>query len=376
MGVVSGAVLAIALLGKAAVAGSPDGFYLGTLTSEARVLDVALELKTEGNTLSGSYYYFGPARQALTLGGTIDAGGTVRLEESNPTGRVTGVWSGKLERGALTGTWKNPRTGKLWSFKLVRSEEASSYFDGPPRTVEAGSTGPITYTTVRVPASKHRVPLITAFRDRRVTSAINAMLMGAANAARCAEPPDDHSFESEVSFVTADILSVRITESWFCGAAYPTSDADRSVVFDLRTGQLISREDLFRTEATPEQIAEVLFAYELGQIRTRGAAKPEKQDSDEDDCTGDWVLDNYLHPEFHSFQLAADGFVVRPELPHAIAACTDEVTVPYPGLVSIAAPGGPLARLAATHAGAPLRYRIHKPWLKPEEDVYYTPPTK
>lgn len=239
-----------------------------------------------------------------------------------------------------------------------------------PISVLAGSTGRITYAMTKAPGSRHRVPLITAFGDRRIASAINAALIDAAKAARCEEPPDDHSFEAAVSFIGADVFSVRISESWFCGAAYPTTDADRSLVFDLRTGAPIAKDELFRKDASAEQIAEVVFAYEVAQ--SRAAARR----SGDEDCREHWTLDSLASASFTYYHLSPDGLVAQAEFPHAIAACANQVTVPYRALARVAAPDGPLSRVIASRTDAPPRYRIHRPGSEAAKDVFYSSPAR
>jgi hypothetical protein len=215
--------------------------------------------------------------------------------------------------------------------------------------------------------------LITDFRDARVVSDINSTLMAAANGARCdPDVPDDHTFEAEVTFAGSDVLSVRIIESWFCQAAYPNS-ADRSLVFDLRTGDIVHLQDLFRKDVPPERLYALLFPYELS--RARPGAAPVASGDDDRECHEFWSLDEFadqgLNPGFH---LTAEGIVVTPDFPHVFAACANAVTVPYSALGPIVVPDSPLARLGVTHTGKPMRYRIQRPAYPPEKDIFFTPP--
>jgi hypothetical protein len=153
--VLAGLILAVTV-STAAAGEPPDGFYLGTLSGGTKELDVAVELASEGNALSGSYYYFTLTPKPLALKGTLGPKGAVRLEESLESGKVTGVWTGTLAGGELSGTWRDPKKARPWSFKLVRSERATGYFEGPPRSAEAGSTGTLSYAIARVPTASTR----------------------------------------------------------------------------------------------------------------------------------------------------------------------------------------------------------------------------
>jgi hypothetical protein len=177
-------VLAAVLLLQSAAARPVDGFYLGTLTSEARTLEVGVTLKTDGSGITGTCFYFGPSDDTIALKGAMGAGQTIRLSETTSDGKVTGRWAGRIVGDGLAGTWTNARNGKQWAFQLTRADQASPYFDGPARTMDTAS-GPVAFRMARVPASDHRVPLMTSFRNPQVTNAVNETLMTVANAARC-----------------------------------------------------------------------------------------------------------------------------------------------------------------------------------------------
>jgi hypothetical protein len=351
---------------------SIDGFYLGTFTSAGRTLDVGVTVTAEGNVVSGEYFYFGTSEETISLKGTIGADLAIRMEEVGSGGKVTGRWVGRAVGSGLQGTWTNVTNNRQWTFELTRSDEATAYFVDAPQTRETGS-GPITFRTARVPASDHKVPQITMFRDRRVIADVNAALMSDASAAHCEDRSrDDVEFDAVVNFTGASLLSVEIRKSWFCGAAYPTLGADMSLVYDLSTARVVSYDDLFRRDATKEQIVTVLFAYELS--RAAGGASSMLANTDQIECLDNWslkaIVNGYIDQKFH---LTEEGLVVRLELAHVIAFCANDVTVPYRALESVAAPDGPLPRLAKAFAGKPIRYRIHRSGDEAKDDIFYVP---
>jgi hypothetical protein len=332
-------------------------------------------LTADRGTLAGEYFYFGREHQPIALKGTLGSDKALRLEESLQGGRITGRWALEVSGSQLTGTFTSTANGRQWKVQLTRAEQASSYFDGPPRTLETG-LGPLTFRTARVPQSRHRVPQITSFKDPRTTAEVNGSLMASANRAHC-EDRNDSSFDfaADSPLVVGDVLSVPISLGWFCGAAYPTSGVDDSLVYDLRDRRIVTFEDLFREDVSKDQLVRVLFPYELSRNATGATAIP--PNDDQADCLEHWSLealrDEHLERGFH---LTAEGVVVRLELPHVIAVCANRVTVPYAATASIAKPGGMLARLAAAHAGKPLRYRIHRDFEPPEADIFFTPSPK
>jgi hypothetical protein len=353
---------------------SAAGFYLGRLTSGARTLEVGLELRAEGGALSGEYYYL-PAGGPIALRGTLGAANAFDLQEG-PEGKPTGRWHGRASADTLTGTWQGTTPGRKWSFTLVRSEHAADYFAGPAVTKNAGSTGPIAYRMIRIPGSdkysEHQVPLVTGFGNPALMGAINARMVGLARAAHCEEPPDDYELEAEVSFVGEDVLGIRAVESWFCHAAYPTSGSDASMAFDLRTGELLTLDDIQSDGARGKQLDEILFAYQWSQARAATEA-PSPGGEDDFDCLDTFRDEAGFGRGDLKYHFAADGLVVREEYAHVIAYCTEDVTVPYAALAPVARPGSALARLAAADTRRPIRYRIH---TRDGTDVEYIPPAR
>ena len=65
----------------------------------------------------------------------------------------------------------------------------------------------------------------------------------------------------------------------------------------------------------------------------------------EDDCESAYALDQ-LRETGLAYAFSRDGLIVEPMFPHVIAACVEQVVVPYPKLKPFAHPGGALARIA------------------------------
>ena len=364
----SASLVALVLLAGPALAEPPDGFYLGTLAGGAKELDVAVELRSEGGALSGSYYYFTLTPKPIMLKGTLGPKGAVRLEESLADGKVTGIWSGTAADGTLSGTWKDPRKARSWSFKLVRSERATGYFEGAPRSVEAGEyrdplvrhrPGPEQRAQG---AAHHLLPVSQGGRrGQRVADglgSVRALRHGAGRRRlrRRGQPREGGRPQRTDPGVL--VLRGRLSQR----------REDRSSTFDLRTGNAIGHDDLFRKDATPDQLAAVFYPYELSEDTRAAEAGLPKDES----CADVWTLKSLSEAGFQGFHLAADGFVVRPEFPHVILACANRVTVPYAALARSWRPEGPWPGLVAAHAGQPVRYRIQV--ARTGKEVVYTPP--
>src|SRR5215510_443346 len=69
---------------------------------------IRMSLTIEGSKITGSYYYV-KVGKPITLRGSIDSSGTVRLEELDQTGKPTGIFKGRLVADSeITGTWSKP----------------------------------------------------------------------------------------------------------------------------------------------------------------------------------------------------------------------------------------------------------------------------
>jgi hypothetical protein len=394
----------VALLGAwmALPAGATEtasGYYRGAIEAGRRRLDVGLEMVVEGSAVSGSCFYVRTKGADIPITGAVGPDGAIRFEEKGEGGKATGVWSGRVSSGAFSGTWENPTTGQRWPFQLSRQDARGRYVGEPVSLKSASSLGPLTYRMAEAPVSAKQVPQVTDFAERRVVNAVNRNLMSVARAATCGHEPDDYELSAEVAYAGEDVLSVRVRASWFCGAAYPTTDADQSMTFDLRTGDPVEMSSLFRDGVAGATLDGILFAHELSQVLPRMKEYCAKEadllddkklleeeacaeafatsidENDQDYCLLQYTP-RHLAESGATFHFSPEGLVVRPDWPHVIAGCAREITVPYRALAPLAAPGKALARVAAAHADAPLRYRIHRAGARPEEDEFYTPPAR
>jgi hypothetical protein len=274
----------------------------------------------------------------------------------------------------IEGVWTNTSNGRQWTFRLRRAEQAAT-FEGPATTLDSGD-GPIAFRTARVPASRHRVPLITEFHDPRVLNEVNTLLMFVANDSRCpAGVPDDYALEAKVSFAGAGLLSLRIVQSRMCQGAR-AAVVDRSRVYRLPDAVLLGFGNLFQHYRIPDdRLFAALFPYERSRVQAGSGLVAAGEDDRA--CHAVWTPKSFAEdgrePDFH---LTAEGVVVRLQVPDGLAACANEVTVPYSAVGPVVWPSGGLARLAEANAGKPMRYRIHRPGTDPKDDILFTPSGK
>jgi hypothetical protein len=79
---------------------------------------ITMNLTRKGNDIVGNYFY-NKVKQPIAISGSIDAEGTLTLEETDAAGKVTGIFEGTLFSDTeLTGKWSKPDSDKQLSFSL------------------------------------------------------------------------------------------------------------------------------------------------------------------------------------------------------------------------------------------------------------------
>lgn len=321
------------------------GFFSGDIGRSARGRTAEFSLKTVAGRVSGSYYY-SRIDKDIPIAGSVHPDGSFELQEEGAPARVTGRFQGRLTREPrISGTWTSEK-GTSLSFSMGRRPVATprgmdlapvAPGDAENREVESHGIAYRMYTT----PLGHRLPRLTRHRDAGVLRRVNALIESLARGLACDEPSDDtFGVTGEVHYADADIFSVYISTSWFCGAAYPTSDHNDSLTFDLRSGEIVDFRALFADyERDRAAILATIFAGRVERARRvkAGAVAP-------DECDGAFEM---WFPETSTYGMSfsTSGLEVQPELPHVIAACAEIVTVPYERLRPFAASQGLLPRI-------------------------------
>jgi hypothetical protein len=378
-------------------AAQPDtagtGFYRGTIIRGTRpgALEVAMSLCTEGSSIRGSYFYLSVGTD-IALRGTHAQDGTLELEETSSKGVVTGRWTGRLG-ATFKGTWTPPKGNGL-EFELTRVGPIPA--DSPPGDTGARVQRPcsdIGYRMVRMnrpgsfdggKSTAAFFPRLVRFRDREIMARLNSSLDEAASdwfdemrdeaENSCDGPASgrledaNHYYETEVAveYASHDVLSIRVRGDRGCnGPTGVNGLLDGSVTYDLRTGDRVFLDELFREDISWAEVNRLLFAYQLAE-----AAKPK----------GDECLAGYKDLDAYGlgFHVAADGLVVQPralDLMSDVRHCWQRTLVPYAVLRTAARPGSVLERAAAAAPpGAPVRYRIRDDYRYRDEDLIFVPP--
>ncbi|WP_174298945.1 hypothetical protein [Sphingomonas bacterium] len=344
---------AILLPGTSTPPDAPDppspawqGVWQGTIGT----LPVRACLKRDGvGDGMGSYYYLSRLR-------------TIRLEQQG-TGKVwTEGWSSssgppaprwtfaQVGRDRLTGAWQDG--GRTLAFRLSRV----SGDDGEAPCGSEAFNGPRwrPLSIAETPASKdgvHYRRLVfgagPAFPDlsmqgfaligddpatRRINAGLRAQVPGAREDWRgcIISGLEAHGVDGELTAALAPTLITRrwlgaaLTQDDDCGGAHP-NNAEMPVTFDRATGAAVRLHDwltdaaLDRREASADLPPTVRPAFRRLIVARAGDVEPECRDA-------------LLEENYWDIGLDRRGLTFRPELPHVVQACADDVLMPWPSL--------------------------------------------
>ena len=150
----------------------------------------------------------------------------------------------------------------------------------------------------------------------------------------------DSSVEATTTYATPDLLSVQVNYDSYCGGAHPDS-GDVSVTYDLRTGTSIPLTGLFTN-----------FEKDKSTLTDRLIAKYKEITSaadNGDECLT--ALTNDVAFEDNSYYLGADHrvHVVTSGFPHALQACSEDLSLTKDDLNGLYAKGSVLDRFFTAH---------------------------
>lgn len=217
-----------------------------------------------------------------------------------------------------------------------------------PATSAAGS---VQVRMVRDDSTGVELPRVTLAGRPEVEARVNAGLDSLAASMRCevdegGPSAADLSYEARTAVTHAadDVLSVSVHAAYECGGAYPTTDANMSVTYDLRTGEQVPFEALFRDYSADKTTV-------LGVLQSTLA--PAAAGGEAGDLCAELFTTEAMQRMTFQYALGDAGVLVQPDFPHVTAACAVESAIPYASLAPFAAEGGVLARVTAGTIATP-----------------------
>lgn len=350
--------LAVALLlAVPASAEPPSGSYRGLIGPTATDCDtperyqeneeVEMVLRVEGDRVTGHYFYTnlldvrGPD---IVIEGRIAPDGTLDLADGGDAKHRPGRWRGEVVVD-FHGTWTATAGRKPVPFHLQPLPDD----EDEERELAPG----IAIRSSRVVGTNLVLPFLTRHPMPDVMAKINDQIRDSFEGHRCIPDspfpawPDDYGVDWDVTYASPEVWSVRLSEGWFCGGAYP-GGRDGSFTFDLETGEEIGFEGLFRDwERDGAAILELLFGESL---RSAGTECKEAAAASGVEELAPGL--RFLGGVFAYHLTPTSLHVAEQDLPNVVGACAVQADVPYEKLRQHAAPGGAIARILGARASA------------------------
>ena len=316
---------------------------------------VEMDIKRDGDALSGSYYYLksGSANR-LTLKGKVASDGTFTMQESDGAGKQTGQFKGTWkqdpnEAGAmLEGEWLKPgQTGEGLGFYAY---EQMVYF-----TTTAVTTREIkeTIKPKKAELSAEYLELsggagaagFNQLAKARVTKALTDFkkdLAGvtAEDIKRMGEMGNYIDIGYDVEYADEDVISVNFGEDTFTGGAHPNHNTF-TLNYDLKQGRELKLADLFKPGS---KYLQTIADYALRDLKSR-----KDPDSGENLGLAQDIFEDGAKPttdNYRNWNITKKGLLITfpPYQVGAYAVGPQTVIVPYSHLRDIALPEGPLAK--------------------------------
>jgi hypothetical protein len=340
-------------LGGTAQAGQKY-FFRGTIAN----LSIEMQLIRDGEHLSGTYFYPKVGKN-ISLTGTVDKDNSVTLNESDETGKQTGMFKGKWQPASdspdssiyeIEGKWSKPDGSKPTEFIVTQ------------QPYEFTGTVQVTVKTIK-DANKQQLYSITAeypqidgdSRFDGFNREARSLVTRDTGAFKAGETSDDANdvtgltTDNQTStmnigyyfhFANDNLISVAFTEGMYSRGAAHGNSATQAINYDVKSGKKLALGDLFKDKS---KYLSVIASYCQKELKER-ARKPDAMVlEDLIDSGAGARADNYK-----AWNITKKGLWITfdPDQVAAYAAGPQYILVPYSVLKDIIKPDGPIAMYA------------------------------
>jgi len=316
---------------------------------------VEMDIKREGDSLSGSYYYLkSGSSNRLILKGKVSGDGSFTMQESDETGKQTGEFKGKWkqepnEAGAtLEGEWLKP--GQKSEGSGFYAWEQMVYFAATQITTReikesikakkaelsaeypelSGGEGVVGFNQV---AKAKVMKSLTEFKK---------MLAGetAADIKLLGQMGNYVDIGYDVEYADDDLISVSFGEDTFTGGAHPNQNTF-TLTYDLKAGRELKLADLFKPGS---KYLATIADYSLRDLKARKDAE-----SGENLGLAQDIFEEGAEPtsdNYRNWNITKKGLLITfpPYQVGAYVFGTQTVIIPYAQMKDIALPDGPLTK--------------------------------
>jgi hypothetical protein len=317
---------------------------------------VEMDIKREGNALSGSYYYVKQgSSNRLTLKGTIAADGSFTIQELDAAGKQTGEFKGKWKEDpndsgvTLEGQWLKPgqkdeglgfyafeqmiyfATTQITtretkeSIKLKKATLSAQYPELSANPNAAGFNQIAKAGVMRSLAGfKKDLAELTSEDLKRMSGDMGSYIEVGYN----------------IEFADDDLISLNFYEETFTGGAHP-NHGTYTLTYDLKAGRELKLADLFKPGTN---YLATISEYALRDLKAR-----KDPESGENMGIAQDIWEDGAKPTAENYQnwnITKKGlmFTFPPYQVAAYAYGPQTVIIPYAQLKEIARPDGALAK--------------------------------
>lgn len=316
-----------------------------------------MDLKREGGTLNGTYYYLkSGSSNRLTLKGKIAGDGTFTMQESDAAGKQTGEFRGKWknepnESGAsLEGEWLKPgqKDGGMgfWAW------EQMVYFastQATPREMKESVKAKKAELSAQYPELSGG-PNVAGFNQlvkakiTRDFAEFKKMLaeLTAADIKQMGEMGNYIDVGYNIEYADDDLISVSFGEDTFTGGAHPNHDTS-TITYDLKQGRELKLADLFKPGSK--------YLATVADFAMRDLKGRKDPDSGENIGLAQDMWEDGAKPtaeNYRNWNITKKGLLVTfpPYQVGAYAFGTQTVIVPYSQLKDLIKADGALAKFS------------------------------
>lgn len=317
---------------------------------------VELEIKREGDELTGSYFYLrSGSKNRLNLAGKIAKDGSFTMQETDAAGKPTGEFKGKWseernDSGAmLDGEWSKPgQSGDALAF--YASEQMIYFKDSTITTREMKETIKAKkadlsaeYPELAGGANAAAFNQLVKARVTRALSEFKKDLAGVTAADIKAMGDMGNYIEVGYNIEYADdgLISINFGEHTFSGGAHPNHDTF-TINYDLKAGREIKLSDLFKPGS---RYLAAISEYTMRDLKAR-----KDPDTGENMGIAEDVFEEGAKPtaeNYRNWNLTRKGlmFTFPPYQVAAYALGPQTVIIPTAELKSVVRTDGPLAKM-------------------------------
>jgi len=331
-------------------------YFRGTIAGNLRI---EMTLLRDGERLTGTYFYPKVGKN-IALGGTIDKDGNVSINESEDSGKQTGVFKGKWKPATdspdptlneIDGKWSRPDGSKETAFLVSQQPiEFTGATRFAPKVIKEASKEKHYMVDAEYPQIEGDARFDKLNREARSLVTKDVAAFKTAETSEPASPDNvlaDEAREStldigyQIRFATDDLISVEFIESTYeAGAAHPNRSTT-VLNYDVKGGRKLSLGDLFNPKAN---YLKTISDYCIKELKDR--SKKDKDSMLDDDMMKSGAsarADNYK-----AWAITKKGLWITfdPYQVAAYAAGPQYVLVPYSALKDLIKLDGPIGSFA------------------------------